>query len=48
MKKLQMNIPDEIHKKLKMYAAEHGMLMTDVVLKLLEDLFAKEDKKLKK
>ncbi len=48
MKKLQMNIPDEIHKRLKLYAVEHNTLMTDVVLKLVEDLLNREEKKAKK
>lgn len=48
MKKLQMNIPDELHRRLKMYAVEHNTLMTDVVLKLIEEFLSKAEKKLKK
>ncbi len=48
MRKLQMNIPDELHKRLKMYAVEHNTLMTDIVLKLIEEFLSKEEKKAKR
>ncbi len=37
MKKLQMNIPDELHKRLKVACALEGKDMTQVILKLAEE-----------
>jgi hypothetical protein len=48
MKKLQMNIPDELHKRLKRYCVDAETQMTEVVLKLIEDFLEKTEKKLKK
>jgi hypothetical protein len=48
MKRLQMNIPDDLHKRLKRYCVEADTQMTDVVLKLIEDFLEKAERKLKK
>ena len=43
-----MNIPDDLHKRLKRYCVEADTQMTDVVLKLIEDFLEKAERKLKK
>lgn len=48
MKRLQMNIPDELHKKFKRYCFEEEKQMTEVVLKLIEDFLMKAEGKAKK
>jgi hypothetical protein len=48
MKKLQMNIPDDLHKRLKRYCVETDKQMTEIVLKLIEDFLTKAEPKLKK
>ncbi len=48
MKRLQMNIPDELHKRLKLYCVHTDQEITEVVLRLVEEFLAKEEKKLKK
>jgi hypothetical protein len=48
MKRLSMNIPDDLHKRLRRYAVEVDKEMTEIVLKLVEDFLDKAEKKLKK
>ena len=48
MKKLQMNIPDDLHKRLKRYCVEADKQMTEVVLKLIDEFLTKAEGKLKK
>ncbi len=48
MKRLSMNIPEDLHKRLKRYCVETDKDMTDVVLKLIEDFLAKAEPKLKR
>jgi hypothetical protein len=45
MKRLNVNVPDELHKRLKIRCAEEGLEITEVVLRLLEEHLAKGDKK---
>jgi hypothetical protein len=42
-----MNIPENLHKKLKRYCVDVDKDMTDVVLKLVEEFLTKEEKKRK-
>ncbi|MBN1224157.1 MAG: hypothetical protein JXB23_12995 [Candidatus Aminicenantes bacterium] len=37
MKKFMMNMPDDIHKRLKLYATECGTDMTSIVLEAIEN-----------
>ncbi len=48
MKRLSMNIPNDLHKRLRRYAVEVDKEMTEIVLKLIEDFLAKTEPKLKK
>lgn len=47
MKRFTVDLPDEFHRQLKIYCAENGLKMADILRKLVED-FLKEQKKLKK
>lgn len=48
MKRLQMNIPEDLHKRLKRHCFETEQQMTDIVLKLIEDFLKKAEGKIKK
>ena len=48
MKRLQMNIPEDLHKRLKRYCVEAEKDMTDVVLKLIEEFLTKAEGKQKR
>jgi len=48
MKRLNMNIPDDLHKRLKRYCVETEKQMTDIVLKLIEEFLTKAEIKVKK
>ena len=48
MKRLNMNIPEDLHKRLKRYCVETEKDMTDVVLRLIEEFLTKAEGKLKK
>ena len=48
MKRLSMNMPDDLHKRLKRYCVEADKDMTDVVLKLIEEFLAKAEIKTKR
>lgn len=48
MKRFQMNVPDELHKKMKLYCVEHNTQMTEIILRLVEEFLAKKDKRQKK
>jgi hypothetical protein len=48
MKRLSMNIPDDLHKRLRRYAVEADKEMTEIVLKLIEDFLAKAEPKIKR
>jgi len=37
MKKFMMNMPDDLHKRLKLYAAECGTDMTSIVLEAIKN-----------
>jgi hypothetical protein len=43
-----MNVPDELHKRLKHYCVEVETDMTTLVLRLIEDFLKKAEGKLKK
>lgn len=45
MKKLQMNIPDELHTRLKIACTLEGRDMTSVVLKMVEEYVEKVEKR---
>jgi metal-responsive CopG/Arc/MetJ family transcriptional regulator len=47
MKRFTVDLLEELHRQLKIYCAENGLKMADVIRKLVED-FLKEQKKLKK
>ncbi|MDM7994327.1 MAG: hypothetical protein QUT30_01445 [Acidobacteriota bacterium] len=48
MKRFVMEIPDELHQRLKAISALQGKTMKQVVLKLVEEYVEKTEKKLKK
>ncbi len=48
MKRLNMNIPEDLHKRLKRYCVEVDKQMTEVVLELVEDFLKKAEGKMKK
>jgi hypothetical protein len=48
MRKLQMNIPEDLRKRLKRYCVEADKQMTEVVLKLIEEFLAKAEGRMKK
>jgi plasmid stability protein len=45
MKRFVMNIPDELHRRLKVVATLEGKTMTQVALQLLEQYVEKEEKR---
>jgi ParG len=45
MKRLNVNIPDDLHKKLKLHCVEQEFEMTKIVLKLIEEYLEKVEKK---
>ena len=45
MKRFVMNIPDELHRRLKIVSTLQGRTMTQVALQLLEDYVEKEEKR---
>jgi len=45
MKRFVMNIPDELHRRLKIVSIPQGRTMTQVELQLLEDYVEKEEKR---
>lgn len=48
MKRFTIDLPDEIHKRLKIYCAENDTNMAEVIRVLVEELLAVADKKKKK
>lgn len=42
MKSVTIRLPDDTHKKMLDYAAEHKITKTDVVLRSLEEFLAKQ------
>ena len=48
MKKLQMNIPEELHKKLKLHYVDTDKNMTTMALSLIEVYLKKAEGKMKK
>ena len=47
MSRLNLNIPDELHKRFKAVCALEGKEMTRVVVKIVKDYVEKAEKKLK-
>ena len=45
MKRLNVNLPDDLHKRLKVHCATAGLDMTEVILKLLQEYLGKVRKK---
>jgi plasmid stability protein len=45
MKRFVMNIPDQLHRRLKIVSTLQGRTMTQVALQLLEDYVEKEEKR---
>jgi plasmid stability protein len=45
MKRFVMNIPDELHRRLKIVSTLQGRTMTQVAQQLLEDYVEKEEKR---
>jgi plasmid stability protein len=45
MKRFVMNIPEELHRRLKIVSTLQGRTMTRVALQLLEDYVDKEEKR---
>ena len=45
MKQLIVRIPEELHKKLKLHSVEMGKDMAVIVTELLDEYFAKLEKK---
>jgi predicted DNA-binding protein len=43
-----MNLPDELHRRLKLHCVEIGKEMTDVVQRLIEDYLERVEKKTKR
>lgn len=43
-----MNIPEDLHKRLRRYCVEVDKDMTEIVLSLVEEFLTKAEKKLKK
>ena len=48
MKKFNMNLPEELHKRLKHHCVDHDTEMGEVIRRLIEEFLVKEEKKLKK
>lgn len=48
MNKLNINFPEDLHKRFKAVCALEGQRMTDIVVKLVQDYVEKTEKKLKK
>jgi len=45
MKRLTVDLPEEIHKRFKLYCVDQNRDMSEVIRKLVEDLLQKADKK---
>jgi hypothetical protein len=48
MSRLNLNIPDKLHKRFKAVCALEGIDMTTVIVKIVEEYVEKAEKKLKK
>jgi len=48
MSKLNINFPDDLHKRFKALCALEGQKMTDIVVKLVKEYVEKTEKKSKK
>jgi len=48
MRKFSMNLPEELHKRLKHWCVDHDTEMGEQIRRLIEDFLAKEEKKSKK
>lgn len=43
-KRLNISIPDDLHKRFKIYCVQHGLDMTAVITRLIEKVVAKQEK----
>lgn len=41
MKRLTIDVPESLHKRIKTYCASHGLIMADEIRSLLEEKFPK-------
>jgi hypothetical protein len=48
MKKFSMNLPEELHKRLKHWCVDNDMEMGEIIRRLIEEFLPKDDKKPKK
>ncbi len=48
MKKFRMNLPEELHKRLKHWCVDNDMEMGEIIRRLIEEFLPKDDKKPKK
>ena len=47
-RRFTMNLPGNLHKRLKLYSVQNDTEMGKVIQKLVEEFLSKEEKKLKK
>lgn len=45
MKHVNVPLPEDLHKKLRIYCAEHDTNMAEAIRRLLEDFLGKEERK---
>jgi hypothetical protein len=48
MNKLNLNFPEDLHKRFKAVCALEGQRMTDIVVRLVKEYVEKAEKRLKK
>lgn len=48
MKKFTMNLPEDLHKRLKLWCVSNDAEMTEIIRRLVEEFLAKEEKKSKR
>jgi hypothetical protein len=48
MSRLNLNIPDDLHKRFKSVCALEGKDMTTIIIRIVEEYVEKAEKKLKK
>jgi Arc/MetJ-type ribon-helix-helix transcriptional regulator len=47
MIRITVDLPEELHRQIKIYCATNGLRLADVIRKLISDLMGKEAKKKK-
>ena len=48
MKRFTLDLPEELHRRLKLHCVANGMNMADVIRELVQGYLAKEEKKTKR